>query len=285
MNNLAIKRISPHPLLTECIKDIWVFVSDGRLSKEEIQIIVPNGSVKITLHYSGQLMGRIGDQAFVIPEHRLSIVGISERPLIAAFDRNKPFGCISIELHPAAAYRLLSYPQHELRNAIVPFGEVFGMAATRSLEERIYSATNPVHKVTLLQQFLIGALARTETDPAFEHSAATIMDAQGLVSMKRLSQVTGLSDRWQRAKFADRLGISPKTFASLVRFQSCFQAMLRDKHVFLQAKHFNDSYYDQAHFIKEFKRFIGYSPAKYTTLQNKVGEIIYMDNSDSYNTN
>ena len=284
MNNLAIKRVSPHPLLSECIKDIWVFESDGRLSNEEIQVIAPNGSIKMTLHYMGQLVGRICEQAFVIPEHRLSIIGISDRPIIAAFDRSKPFGCISIELHPAAAYRFLANPQHELRNAIVPFGEVFGMAATRTLEDRIYSVTNPAHKVTLLQEFLIRALARTEIDQAFEHSAATIMDAQGQLSMKKLSQVTGLSDRWQRTKFADRLGLSPKTFASLVRFQSSFQAMLRDKRDYLQAKHFNDSYYDQAHFIKEFKRFIGHSPAKYTTLQNKVGEIIYIDHSDSYRT-
>ncbi|WP_027085782.1 helix-turn-helix domain-containing protein [Cohnella panacarvi] len=275
MNNLAIQRITPHPVLSECIRDLWVFESDGRLSQEEIQIIAPNGSVKLTLHYRGKLVGRIGDHAFVIPEHRLSIVGISDRPLIAAFDRSKPFGCISIELHPASAYRLFAYPQYELRNAIVPFGEIFGTAATRSLEERIYSATNPTHKAALLQEFLIRRLALTEIDYSFERSADAILKAQGLLSVKKLSQVTGLSDRWQRNKFADRLGVSPKTFASLVRFQASYQALLRNKRDFLQAKPFNDSYYDQAHFIKEFKRFIGYSPAKYSKLQNKVGETVY----------
>ncbi len=276
MNTLALQRVPPHPALSELIRDIWVLESDGGLSQEEIQVIAPDGSVKITLHYKGQLVGRVGDQAFVIPEHRLSIVGISDRPTIAAFDRSKPFGCISIDLNPASAYRLLAVPQHELRNTIVPLEEAFGMAAIRTLEDRIYMVPNPIQKLAILQQFLLRALDRTESDRSFELSAAAIIKAQGLVSMKMLSEITGLGERWQRNKFADRLGVSPKTFASLVRFQSSYQALLRNKRDFLQARHFNDSYYDQAHYIKEFKRFIGYSPAKYTTLQNKVGETLYL---------
>jgi hypothetical protein len=51
--------------------------------------------------------------------------------------------------------------------------------------------------------------------------------------------------------------------------------LLRDKRGFLQGGHYYNHYYDQAHFIKEFKRFMGHSPSRYTALQNEVGEIIY----------
>jgi AraC-like DNA-binding protein len=95
-------------------------------------------------------------------------------------------------------------------------------------------------------------------------------------SMAELSRETGRSDRWLRAKFAERLGISTKTFASIIRFQGCYQALLRDKRGFLQSRHFNDHYYDQAHFIKEFKRFMGHSPTRYTAMLNEVGESIYI---------
>ncbi|TVX99055.1 AraC family transcriptional regulator [Cohnella terricola] len=253
-----------------------MFESEGGLTEDEMQIVAPNGSVKLLLYYKGQLAtARIGEHAFWMPKHRLFVEGVSDCPMIAGFDRDKPFGCISIELHPAAAYRLLSVPQHELRNAIVPIGELIGAPAARILEERIYLASNPAQKAALIQEYLTGLLARTERDATFEHGATTIMNSRGLVSMAALSRETGLSERWLRAKFAERLGISPKTFASIVRFQSCYQAMLRDKRGYLQEGHFNDRYYDQAHFIKEFKRFMGHSPARYTALQNEVGEIIY----------
>lgn len=276
MNNLAIKRLSPPLALKECIKDIWVFESSGGLAEEERQIIAPNGSVKLMLYYEGHLAGRVGEHACLVPQHRIIVVGISDCPIIAEFERGKPFGCISIELNPAATYRLLAIPQHELRNVIVPLGEIIGTTAARSLEERMYLASNPAHKAVLLQEYLTGVLTRTERDETFEQGAAAILNAHGLISMATLSLETGRSDRWLRAKFAERLGISPKTFASIVRFQTCFQALLQDKNGFLQGKHFNDRYYDQAHFIKEFKRFTGHSPARYTALQNEVGESIYI---------
>ncbi|MBB6673653.1 helix-turn-helix domain-containing protein [Cohnella nanjingensis] len=275
MSNLAIRRLSPSPVLKEYIKDIWVFESSGRLGKAEMQTIAPNGAVKLLLHYEGHLVGRIGEHASLMAKHQLFVAGVSDCPTIADFDRGKPFGCISIELNPAAAYRLLAVPQHELRNTIVTFGELIGTPAARILEERMYLASNPEDKAVLLQEYLIWALNRTERDETFEHVAAAIMNARGLISMAALSHETGRSDRWLRAKFAERLGIGPKAFSSIVRFQSCFQALLRDKSGFLQSRHFNDHYYDQAHFIKEFKRFIGYSPTRYTALQNDVGEIIY----------
>jgi AraC-like DNA-binding protein len=276
VNNVVVRRISPYPILQEYIRDIWVLESDGGITEDEMRIIAPDGAVKLVLRYRGHLVGRIGEQVYVVPEHRLFAVGVSDCPTIADFDRGKPFGLISIDLNPATTYRLLAIPQHELRNAIVPFGELIGASAAGILEERMYLTSNPAHKANLLQEYLIGALSRSERDAAFEYVATAIKNASGLVSMAELSRETGRSDRWLRAKFAERLGISTKTFASIIRFQWCYQALLRDKRGFLQSRHFNDHYYDQAHFIKEFKRFMGHSPTRYTAMLNEVGESIYI---------
>ena len=182
-----------------------------------------------------------------------------------------------MELNPATAYRLLAIPQHELRNVILPFSELVGPLDARFLEERMQLASEPEQKAVLLQRYLTVALERTERDAIFERCAAAIMNAQGRISIAALSSKSGWSDRWLRAKFAERLGLSPRTFALICRFQSSFQALLRDKNEFLLGKSFQDSYYDQAHFIKVFKRFMGRSPAQYSSLQNEVGEIIYLN--------
>ena len=277
MSRLAVRRVSPRMELKECIKDIWVFESGGGLSEKEMQIIIPNGSAKLMLYYEGHFTGRVGDRAFLIPEHKLFVLGVSDCPTIAEFDRNKPFGCICVELHPAFAYRFLSVPQHELRNALVPFGELVNPSVNRTMETRMYMTPDPVEKAMLLQEYLIGMLARTENDAKFEYGVSEILNSCGRISIAELARDMGQSDRWLRSKFTERLGIGPKTFASIVRFQSCFLALLRDKHSFLKDRQFHDYYYDQAHFIKEFKRFMGHPPAKYAALQNEVGEIIYYD--------
>ena len=279
MGKLALRRVSPRWELRECIKDIWVFESGGGLSEEEMQTIIPNGSAKLMLYYEGQFTGRVGDRAFLIPEHKLFVLGVADRPTIAEFDRNRAFGCICAELHPAFAYRLLTVPQHELRNMLVPFGELDNRTISRTMEAKMQMTSDPVQKAALLQEYLIEVLARSVKDAKFEYAVSAIWNARGRLSIAALSQELGQSDRWLRAKFSERLGIGPKTLASIVRFQSCMQELLRDKQGFLEDRRFYDYYYDQAHFIKEFKRFMGHPPTKYTSLQNEVGEIIYHDSS------
>jgi AraC-like DNA-binding protein len=276
MGNLAVRSLPPRFELKNCIKAIWMFESNGGLPEEEIQTIVPNGSAKLMLYYEGHFTGRVGDHAFSIPKHRLFVLGVSDRPTIAEFDRNKAFGCLCVEFQPACAYRLLAVPQHELRNALVPLGELIDPSVNRIMETRMYMTSDPVLKAMLLQEYLISLLARTENDAKFEYAVSAIWNSQGRISVAELSQDLGQSARWLHAKFSERLGIGPKTFASIVRFQTCFQTLLRDKHRFLENKQFYDFYYDQAHFIKEFKRFMGRPPSKYAALQNEVGEIIYV---------
>lgn len=277
MGNLAVRRLPLRFELKNCIKDFWVFASNGGLSVEEMQIIVPNGSAKLMLYYEGKFTGRVGDHAFLLPEHKLFVLGVSDCPTIAEFDREKAFGCICVEFHPASAYRILAVPQHELRNTLVPFDELITPSAIRIMEGRMFMASDPVQKAMLLQEYLIEMLARTENDAKFEYGVSAIWNSRGRISIAELSQDMGQTDRWLRAKFSERLGISPKAFASIVRFQSCFQTLLRDKRGFLEDGQFYDFYYDQAHFSKEFKRFMGYPPSKYTALQNEVGEIIYFN--------
>lgn len=276
MNNLSIQRVQQQPALREYLKDIWIFESNGRLAEDEMRIVAPNGSVKMILHYQEGVVGRVGERNFSVQEHQLSIIGVSDSPTIADFDRTKPFGCISIEFHPHAAYRFLSIPQYELKNAILPLSELGDKKSAFLLEEKVFEAKNPVDKVAVLQAYLTGRLRQADRDMAFEYCVKRILKVRGDVSLPELEKETGYSERWLRAKFVERLGLSPKTFSSLARFQSCYQSLLKNKHIFSQEKDFYDHYYDQAHFIKEFKRFMGYSPARYSTLQNDVGESIYL---------
>lgn len=274
---LSLRRLPPRLELKKYIKSIWLFESDGGLSEDEMQIIAPNGSAKLLLYYKGHFAGRVGDHAYLIPEHRLFVLGVSERPMIAEFDRDQAFGCICIEFHPAFAYRFLAIPQHELRNALVPCDDLVSPSVNRIMEAKMYMAFDPLQKAMLLQEYLIEMLLRTKNDVKFEYAISKIWNTRGRISISELSRDIGQSDRWLRIKFSERLGVAPKTFASIVRFQSCFQELVRVKRGFLGEVQFYDFYYDQAHFIKEFKRFMGHPPSKYMALQNEVGEMTYFN--------
>ncbi len=84
-------------------------------------------------------------------------------------------------------------------------------------------------------------------------------------------------------KFDRFVGLGPKTLAEIVRFQNRFVSLTR----FGSARDpadFDDDYYDQSHFTKEFKRFSGLPPAAYLKASNEFLSLFYRESSDSYKT-
>lgn len=98
-------------------------------------------------------------------------------------------------------------------------------------------------------------------DGRFLNALGIILKNSGVVNVQKDLE-TGLSPRQLRRYFEYYVGDSPKTFSQVVRFQSILNAKpsnqsLRENKVF-----FDLGYYDQAHFIKEFKNFYGVTPSK-----------------------
>lgn len=98
-------------------------------------------------------------------------------------------------------------------------------------------------------------------DPRFQNALQTILENLGVVSVQTDLDM-GLSQRQLRRYFEFYVGDTAKTFSQVVRFQNIFRSMpsmqsLRNNKVF-----FDLGYYDQAHFIKEFKNFYGVTPGK-----------------------
>jgi methylphosphotriester-DNA--protein-cysteine methyltransferase len=84
----------------------------------------------------------------------------------------------------------------------------------------------------------------------------------------------GYSQRYLAMKFDRFVGLGPKTLAEVVRFQNRFVHLTR----FGSAEgtlSFDDDYYDQSHFTKEFKRFSGLPPAAYLKASNEFLALFY----------
>ena len=72
----------------------------------------------------------------------------------------------------------------------------------------------------------------------------------------------GVSERHLRRIFQQYIGETPKTFARIVRFQKLLQTSCSAKSLPVERRYHDFGYYDQAHFIKEFKRFYGSTPGQ-----------------------
>ncbi len=281
---MRIRFFQPHPLLRPHVSQIWIVENATGWRPEDIKTIVPNGRMKIVFPYRSALLNRAvlpssPESLFQKnPANTLWVLGMSDRPSIV--DSDGPIGVLSAELYPGAAYPFFPADLKELTNRVTPAAQVYG-AAARELEARLAEEPGAEAKVDLLEAFLLWLLGRADySDVVVRHAVRFIHERRGLLTISELTEKMGYSQRYLAMKFDRFVGLGPKTLAEVVRFQNRFVTLTRFGSA-AGALEFDEDYYDQSHFSREFKRFSGLPPATYLKKTYEFLTMFYRGASDS----
>lgn len=272
---IQFKNIEPHAMLKPYIEKMWVFESSGRLLADDLKLVVPNGNVKLTIAVRNGITAVMNENIFHSKEHSISLTGLVDVPLKLDVEKDISTETIGIEFNPKGVYRFFHFNLNEVKNQIYPLGDVLDNAG-RELEEKIANAVSVRQKVFLLQQFLLQQLLQNNEDLIFEYCVGLIRSSGGKVTVQELEKKTGYSSRWLNMKFIERLGVSPKNLSSIIRFSRYYQAFISGNTHGLLKNDFYEYYYDQSHFIKNFKRFTGLSPSNIEHSINDFGGKFYL---------
>lgn len=243
---------------------------------DDMKLVVPDGRLLMIIPFRNGIVGQMGNKRYLAPQHAIAIVGASDLPSVVDAQWNGPTGTIGVEISPMGAYRFLHLHMKDIKNQSNLLTDILGHTA-RALEQRIAALESLDDKVRILQQFLLTLFVNSEKDALFEHCIHQLEISQGSIRIAALERQTGYSSRWLHKKFEERLGISPKNFASIMRFQQYYRALLANSTAFFRQKQFFDHYHDESHFIKDFKRFTGLSPTKLIGSKNEFGNTFYHD--------
>ena len=276
MATMRLQPVEPHHLLKRYIEKLWVFESNGRASDGDIKLIVPNGCVKLVIPYRNGLLGKINEWHHLSKENTITLIGMTDVASIVDVETNSPSGTIGVQFSPMGAYRFFHLSQSEIKNQIHPLTDILGNTA-KTLEEQISNEESIKGKIILIQQFLLKQLLLKNGDDIFDFCIQRITQTKGKILINELEKETGFSSRWLNIKFQEKVGISPKNLASIVRFQQFYQAYTKSSENDFFKNEFYDYYYDQSHFIKDFKRFTGFPPTKFALTENEFGKIFYKD--------
>ena len=273
---MTLRHFQPFPDLRGLIRKLWVFESAGRVPDEDLKLIVPNGLPKLVIPYKNGLQGKMEGWSHLSKEHGITLIGMTDIPSIVDAEKDMPSGTIGMEFSAAGAYRFFHFPQREIRNRIYPLAEVLGCAAA-GLQERVCNMPGVEGKIGLVQEFLREQLRKREEDKILDFCVSAILKSGGRISVRQLEKSTGYSGRWLNLKFSENVGISPKAYASIARFAQFYEPWVKSD----RKAGFNgtlyDFFHDRSHFLKDFKRFTGYSPAKLAPIENAFGGIFYKD--------
>jgi AraC-like DNA-binding protein len=273
---MHLQHIQPHPQLKGYIDKMWAFESNGRAPHEDMKLIVPNGKAKLTIPYRNGVSGNNKDGFRLVKESSIILIGMCDVPTVVDLENDAPHGNIGIEFSPLGAYRLFQLRHAELKNKIFLIEEVLGKSG-KEIQAIIADTESVNGKIQIIQTYLIKLLLRSESDQVLDYCIHQIESSKGLATVADLAFRTGYSSRWIYEKFMEKVGLSPKNLSSVVRFSQFYEQWAKHPGSDFFNKDLRNYFYDQSHFIKDFKRFTGFSPLKFAASENEFGRIFYKD--------
>lgn len=172
------------------------------------------------------------------------------------------YGVVIATFTATGAAAFLRRPVNEFTNTTADLALLLGKTSTlTSLSEQIATATSHATRLQLVSTFLHAYLTERQPDPEVSQAVVLIEQSQARLRMDALAYQVGLSQSALERRFRRHVGVSPRTYASLVRLHHVvrLQATGADFTTIAHAA----GYTDQAHFNKDFKRFAGLAPSAF----------------------
>ena len=169
--------------------------------------------------------------------------------------------CVQANLTPLGARRVLGVPMAELAERVVPLADVVGGVADR-LEERLAETDDVNARLALVEGFLLARLAdAAPARPDVAYAWRRLVETGGRLRIGALAAELGCSRKHLTAQFREHVGLQPKVAARLVRFNRALRLVQRGLDG-ADVAH-RCGYTDQAHLVREFRRFSGSTPAAF----------------------
>ncbi len=256
---MIYREFRPSPALRPIVERLWWLEGPAEMIGGEP--IPPDGHAEIIVHGGDPFASVAADGASTVQE-RVMLAGQATRAVHVA-----PRGyarMVGARLSASGAHALFRLPQSELTDQIADL-HVVDRALARRLRDDVASRESGEEMVAALDRALASAMPSARPAPSPAARATALARARrGLMRVGDLASHLDLSARQIERVFRDEVGISPKLFLRIVRFQEVLGAIRggagETGWAEVAAGH---GFYDQAHFIRDFKTFAGRPPGSW----------------------
>ena len=236
------QRIAPGPAAAAFIGHYWTLEA---AEHGPVQRVVPDGSPELILNL-GQPFESCVDGVWRA-QPRCFVAGQITGPLLL-----RPAGpcrILGVHFRPHGLAALRGIHANELTGRIAPLDDL----------SRELGALGEINSVRDLESGLL-RLARIPADAMVGHAVRELTGSNGTRDIASLARDFGMSTRQLERRFRERVGLTPKVFSRMRRFQSVFAAIENGDSNWAAAA-VACGYYDQAHLIRDFREFAGEPPA------------------------
>ena len=258
-------RYVPRPPLSAFVESFWLY--EGERAQHPRERRLPDGMMGLVINlcddrirlYDCRNPDRYTDyRGCVISGAHATCVLLDTAHLVAT---------LGVTFRPGGALPLLMLPAPELRDQTLSLETLWG-AEVAEMRGQILDAPTPAARFRILERFLLGRLSRSHVShPAVAYALHTMRAAPSPPSIATIAGQAGLSPSRFIQVFRDAIGLTPKQYQRVRRFQSVLRQMDSGAATGWGDVVAGCGYFDQAHLIHDFQAFAGLSPTAYLALR------------------
>lgn len=252
---MIYKQKEPIQELTGVIKSFWMIDSEGDATIRQEKII-PDGYPEMIFHYGDPFRAKISNE-WLIQQKDLLAGQISN---FFYLENTGKVGMFALKFQPWALRKLFGIKISNYTDTVLP------------IDSKIFSIFEPLKTIATGTSSFdekvkeIEAILLKSNEPASESLGEQvikqIIKQNGAINLQAAQEQVGISERSLERYFKEYIGLTPKFFCRIIRFSYIFN-LVNQGTINWSDVSFHSGFYDQSHFIKNFKEFTGEEPSKY----------------------
>jgi AraC-like DNA-binding protein len=265
----------PQAPLQSLVKCYWSLEVPSE-SHPPKQRIVPDGCMELIFILGDDIKRYISETDYIIQPRAIVIGQITEAFII------QPTGyvnCFAVRFYPFGFANFITTPLKKLENKETPITQLFEEHAAKELKQKIINADNSRQRIGAVEAFLWEQLNKKATiDDIVKRTIDTLFLTSGSTAIATILKENSSRRRQLERNFLKQVGLSPKQLGKVIRLQAALKMLLTEKPGTLTQIAYHSEYYDQAHFIKDFKEFTGINPKEFLSNEKMtLSSVFYSD--------
>jgi AraC-like DNA-binding protein len=258
---VLVRQHIPAPPLSDFVELLWLY--QGYSQPHDKERLLPDGSMELVVNLNEdetRVYDRRDPSRFQTTRGALLVGVQSEFFVLDTAEQNSVIGA---HFKAGGAFPFFKMPAGEFHNQHLSLDLLWGTSA-RDMRDRLLEAPTPEGKFQIFEACLLAHASK----PLLRHPAVNFAlnefgDLQGAPSIAQVTSQIGLSSRRFIDVFNDQVGLTPKLFCRVQRFQKVLRRIGMGREVDWSDIALDCGYFDQAHLIHDFRAFSGLSPTAY----------------------
>jgi AraC-like DNA-binding protein len=273
MKQFKYYTIPPPDALKKYVRAYWVFEGSNLGGLPYVYRSMADACAEMVFHYKGKWQGIDRNDVVISGTDAITTVQ-SPSDSYRRFITCEDFAIFGAYLYPYAIHDLFRLSALELRGEMPSVDIALGPEG-RQLEENILFASDNMERAKHLSTFLLNKVVSAKMiAPDIESCIRYMIHTRDEFRISRTAEHFCVTQRQLERKFNALTGFSPKSFARISRFQHALRKYGQEYNSLTDIA-YECGYYDQSHFIHDFRKFSGYEPRAY--FQGKTEGIEYRE--------